>query len=309
MLFLLVATAGYMPGYPFAEHQTWMQGPEGHTYTDEWNHDIDCRFSDGVGTVVSGTVELVVDDQPRGGPTHTGYGNRVCVREPTSGYLLCHNHLDEGTVSVSVGDVLVRGDRIGNCGNSGYSEPLGGPGDHLDVYAVDRDGNNVELAHPDEWQPYATLAEPGPDLEALKAEAESRAREVEEALEFGNLRRNFYEKHEEDACDVNYDWRPSDPKHPGLGDSVLELAVDQDDVVHRVVLLTVSQSGDTVRSSTWTMRADGTPLRLQVEGTQYNASPPEPFQRDALIHGGQLRCEGCTTRTVTLPEIGELPSF
>lgn len=159
--------AGEQLTYPFAsEGHVITDDPDGHaSRTNQRNWDLDCVFGDRVGAMIAGTVESVENSLPQG--EEYGYGNRVCVHSSALDITICHNHLERGSVSVQVGCEVAAGDEIGGCGNSGYV--IGDPGTHLDVYAVDSSGANVELPHPDTWGAPAGLAGatcgggPGPD--------------------------------------------------------------------------------------------------------------------------------------------------
>jgi hypothetical protein len=153
------------PVYPFAREQVVTATPDGHrTRASHRNWDLDCAFGDAVGSLISGQVVSVRDGAPRG---TRDYGNSVCVHSPSLGVRVCHNHLEAGTIPEAVlafADCSVwveAGERIGGCGNSGYVIPLeGGDGTHLDTYALDDAGQNVELPHPDSWTRNPSLAEP-----------------------------------------------------------------------------------------------------------------------------------------------------
>lgn len=320
MLFLLISIGGFVPGYPLAQERLVTQDPADHWYTDHENWDVDCVIPEGVGAMVSGTVEVAVFDQPPGDRKTKGYGNQVCIREAVTGYLVCQNHLNQNSLKVTVGDEVRLGDHVADCGNSGHvwrSFDADGvqtaDGSHLDLYVVDREGKNVDLAHPNEWTPLATLAEATKvDPVALEAEVQARKRELDEALEFGQLQAWFFEKHEEDSCDTNYDWRESGPTSPSKGDSALELLLDSEGRVHRATILSVSQSGDTVKTETWLFRADGTPLAYDVFGVQYNDVPPSTWTSSARAStGGAWLCgeRACESGgSEPLPGgLGELP--
>lgn len=81
-------------------------------------------FGEAVYCPMEGTVVKVVNDIDDNLPYSGNYpyntGNTVVIQNNQNYFLL--GHLKKGSISVKVGDVLNRNDRLGEAGNSGMSE-------------------------------------------------------------------------------------------------------------------------------------------------------------------------------------------
>ncbi|MCA9689513.1 MAG: peptidoglycan DD-metalloendopeptidase family protein, partial [Myxococcales bacterium] len=128
--------------YPLSSYRVITQGPADHYYTPHQNWDIDCTIGDPILAPVAGqVVETTYSD--------SGYGNSVGIA--VAGWGTMHlNHLD--TIAVEEGCAVQAGDIVATCGNTGKVWALnGGDGSHLDVYAVDTQGVNIDLPSPKYW--------------------------------------------------------------------------------------------------------------------------------------------------------------
>ena len=128
--------------YPFATPHVITQGPEGHTYTKHENWDVDCYDGEPLRAPVSGHVV-------KAQKSATGYGNSIGIEVPGWGTMHL-NHLH--SIDVSEGCWVNASEIVGKCGKTGAVTALnGGDGSHLDVYAVDLEGKNIDLPSPKYW--------------------------------------------------------------------------------------------------------------------------------------------------------------
>ncbi len=133
-------------GLPFLGRWTISQGHDGeYTHKEEFRHAWDFVITDpeerqyqGTGDLLTdyycydkmviapadGTVELVVDHIPDNivGEVNLkeNWGNTVIIKHDEHLYT-SHSHLKEGSIPVKEGDPIRKGDKIGQCGNSGRS--------------------------------------------------------------------------------------------------------------------------------------------------------------------------------------------
>lgn len=134
--------AGIELAYPFLAYHTITQNPADHTYTPHENWDIDCVKGEVVLSPIAGKVVKVAFSKK-------GYGNSVGIEAPGWGTIHL-NHLD--TIAVDEGCLVQPSDIVATCGTSGKVIPLGGgDGSHLDVYAVEPQGGNIDLPSPNTW--------------------------------------------------------------------------------------------------------------------------------------------------------------
>jgi hypothetical protein len=128
--------------YPFATTHVITQGPKDHYYTNEENWDVDCWDGEELRAPVSG---LVVKAKQ----SNTGYGNSIGIEVPGWGTMHL-NHLH--SIDVAEGCWVNASEVVGKCGKTGSVTALnGGDGSHLDVYAVDLEGKNIDLPSPKYW--------------------------------------------------------------------------------------------------------------------------------------------------------------